>query len=103
MPPIDLDESQLRQALVNLIRNAREALEGGGELTLRVEAIDGSHRITVEDDGPGIPEPVRANIFDPFYTTKQRGTVRCDAREGGGTRFSLSLPVPGAEDEHGCV
>ncbi len=110
VPPSDLDEAQLRQALVNLIRNAREAIEDGGEIVLRVEGGD-AVRIAVEDDGPGIPEEVRAHIFDPFYTTKQRGTglgltvtraiieahggaIRCEAREGGGTRFAISLPLP---------
>jgi two-component system, NtrC family, sensor kinase len=108
-PPVPLDEAQLRQALLNLVRNAREAMNGGGELTLRIEpAVGGGVDISVEDDGPGIPEDARANIFDPFFTTKQRGTglglavtreiieahggvIVCEAREPRGTRFRVHL------------
>lgn len=116
LPLVDVDEAQLRQALVNLIRNAREVLPKGGNIRLRVSRTDaGGVAIAVEDDGPGIPEEVRASIFDPFYTTKRHGTglglavtrsiveahggtITCTAREGGGTRFELTLPPP--DDEH---
>jgi signal transduction histidine kinase len=110
LPSVPLDEGLMRQALLNLIRNAREAMEGGGTLTIRVRAAAGSGiDVVVEDDGPGIPEDVRATIFDPFFTTKRsgtgiglavtreiveahRGTIACEPREGGGTRFVIHLP-----------
>ncbi|HVY46873.1 MAG TPA: ATP-binding protein, partial [Minicystis sp.] len=109
VPEIELDEAQLRQALLNLIRNAREAMPQGGELTVGVGATDEGVAIRVDDEGPGIPEDVRASIFDPFFTTKQRGTglglavtreiveahrgtIRCEPRAPHGTRFVIELP-----------
>ena len=111
LPAVDMDEGQIRQALVNLIRNAREALSEGGTIELLVKLDDGCVRVRVEDDGPGIPDDVRSSIFDPFYTTKRHGTglglavtrsiveahggeLACLAREGGGTVFEIALPVP---------
>jgi two-component system NtrC family sensor kinase len=110
LPEVDLDESQLRQALLNLIRNAREAMPKGGELVVAVRnAPGGGVEIHVDDDGPGIPEDARASIFDPFFTTKQRGTglglavtreiveahrgtIACEPRPERGTRFRIFLP-----------
>lgn len=112
LPEIELDESQLRQALLNLIRNAREAMPKGGSIAIYVrrEPASGGVAITVDDTGAGIPEEARASIFDPFFTTKQRGTglglavtrdiveahggtIACEPREGGGTRFRIALPA----------
>lgn len=110
LPSIKVDESLLRQALVNLLRNAREAMLDGGELRLVIRAASGGGvDVLVEDDGPGIPDDVRASVFDPFFTTKQRGTglglavtreiieahggaIACEPRDGGGTRFVIHLP-----------
>jgi len=114
LPEIDLDESQLRQALLNLIRNAREAMSGGGQLSVEVALVEvdgaSSVEIRVDDTGAGVPEELRASIFDPFFTTKERGTglglavtreiieahhgtIHCEARPEGGTRFRIVLPV----------
>ncbi|HTN83193.1 MAG TPA: ATP-binding protein [Sorangium sp.] len=112
-PEILLDESQLRQALLNLLRNAREAMPKGGEIVVSVSFSGGAATIAVDDTGPGVPEELRASIFDPFFTTKQRGTglglavtrdiieahggtISCEAREAGGTRFRIALPAGGA-------
>jgi two-component system, NtrC family, sensor kinase len=111
LPEVQLDESQLRQALLNLIRNAREAMQPrGGEIEVAVRrAAGGGVDITVADDGPGVPDDVRPAIFDPFFTTKQRGTglglavtreivqahqgeIACEPRPGGGTVFRIHLP-----------
>jgi signal transduction histidine kinase len=109
VPEVLVDESQLRQALLNLVRNAREAMQGGGSLTVSVKnAVGGGVDITVDDTGAGIPEELRASVFDPFFTTKQRGTglglavtreivdahggaIACEARPTGGTRFRIHL------------
>ncbi|WP_437674286.1 ATP-binding protein [Sorangium sp. So ce131] len=112
-PEILLDESQIRQALLNLIRNAREAMPKGGEIVVSVSFSSGAATLTVDDTGAGVPEELRASIFDPFFTTKQRGTglglavtrdiieahggtIACEAREAGGTRFRITLPAGGA-------
>jgi len=110
-PPATLfDEAQLRQALLNLLRNAREAMPGGGPIDVRVAAEGMSVVVDVEDRGGGIPEPIRARVFDPFFSTKGEGTglglaitrhiveshggsVTCQPREGGGTRFRIALPI----------
>lgn len=111
VPEVDLDESQLRQALLNLVRNAREAMPKGGAVTVGVARVGSAVEIRVDDEGSGVPEEVRASIFDPFFTTKQRGTglglavtreiveahhgtIACEPRAEGGTRFRISLPVP---------
>ncbi len=109
-PSVPIDESQLRQAFLNLVRNAREAMPAGGQIKIRVEAAAGGGvDVCVDDEGPGIPEDVRASIFDPFFTTKQRGTglglavtreiieahhgiIVCEALEPHGTRFRIHLP-----------
>jgi signal transduction histidine kinase len=110
LPEVELDESQLRQALLNLIRNAREAMQRGGELGVSVARAGEGVEICVDDEGAGVPEELRASIFDPFFTTKERGTglglavtreiveahrgaIRCEPRAEGGTRFRIVLPV----------
>lgn len=110
IPEVEFDESQLRQALLNLVRNAREAMPGGGELFLSVHNIEPQAvEIVIEDSGVGIPEDVIANVFDPFFTTKARGTglglavtreiieahgghISCERRDPRGTRFRIWLP-----------
>ncbi len=110
LPDALVDESMFRQALLNLVRNAREAMSKGGELVINLRASsDGGIDLTIEDSGSGVPEELRASIFDPFFTTKQRGTglglavtrdiieahggtIRCEGRDEGGTRFAIHLP-----------
>ena len=74
LPPALFDEAQLRQALLNLLRNAREAMPGGGPIEVRVAAEGMSVVIDVDDRGGGIPEQIRARVFDPFFSTKGEGT-----------------------------
>jgi len=79
LPAVAFDEAQIRQALLNLIRNAREAVQpGGGRLWVRVRvSSDGKGDgvdLVVDDDGSGIGDELRDKVFDPFFTTKERGT-----------------------------
>jgi signal transduction histidine kinase len=74
LPRALVDEGQLRQVLLNLVRNAREAMEGGGTLRLSTSAEEGAVHVRVEDTGHGIPEEARPHLFDPLFTTKRHGT-----------------------------
>jgi signal transduction histidine kinase len=70
-----VDPHQIKQADLNLVRNATQAMPEGGRLTIStgVEA-DGSVTLSVDDTGPGIPEELRCQIFEPFFTSKPPGT-----------------------------
>jgi len=112
LPAIAFDEGQIRQALLNLIRNAREAMQPAGvNLWLKIQSSGNGNGVdlVVEDDGSGIPDDVREKVFDPFFTTKERGTglglavtrqiveahggtINCEARAPKGTRFFIHLP-----------
>ena len=124
-PDVVGDESLLRQALLNLVRNAAEAVsqlrrEGAiaGHVVIRVERSEGPGRkmvrLVVADDGPGIAEEVLPKLFLPFYTTKPDGTGLglavvqkiavnhgggAEARNlaGGGAEFILTLPAEAVE------
>ena len=96
-------EDRLRQVLLNLLRNADEALgPREGEIRLRVQRDGGFAQIVVEDNGPGIEANVLAQIFDPFFTTRAEGTglglslSRALAEAAGGTLTAESVPGRGA-------
>jgi signal transduction histidine kinase len=72
------DPDQLHRILVNLMRNAREAIDGeggrgGGTLTVDLAVEDGVSLVRVADDGPGLPERARANLFQPFLGSGRKG------------------------------
>lgn len=92
------DPAQIKQALINLVRNAMEAMVDGGTIQLRARyderrinsVLRAVAMIEVEDDGPGIPPETRHRLFDPFFTTKSGGTglglsivARIIAQHGG--------------------
>jgi nitrogen fixation/metabolism regulation signal transduction histidine kinase len=110
LPAVAMDEPQLRQALLNLLRNAREAMPDGGTAKLEATRYDGGVRIQVHDEGAGIDEEEREHVFDLFYTTKERGTglglpltqqivvahggsIACKPRHPHGTTFEIWLPA----------
>ncbi len=110
-----IDPHQIKQAALNLVRNAMQAMPGGGRLTISTDVFaDGAVTLTVDDTGPGVPEELRCQIFEPFFTSKPEGTglglplaahiVRDHDGEldfgpapGGGTRFTIKLPPSRAE------
>jgi signal transduction histidine kinase len=109
LPEVVIDVGQIRQLLLNLVRNAREAMPSGGALLVGTRASGDGVLVDVRDAGPGIPPERLARIFDPFFTTKERGTglglalaqeiaqehggqLTCASAPGHGTTFTLRLP-----------
>ncbi len=112
LPLVAMDEAQIRQCILNLLRNAREAMPGGGKIVLAARAEGGGVAVSVEDEGDGIPDEQKERVFDVFFSTKERGTglglpltreivvahrgrVRCEDGSGGakrGTVFTIWLP-----------
>ncbi|HTR50373.1 MAG TPA: protoglobin domain-containing protein [Kofleriaceae bacterium] len=69
-----VDAAKFQQIVQHLVRNAVEAVDTGGQVTVAIERGEDRLVLDVEDDGPGIPDAVRARIFEPFFTTKSNGT-----------------------------
>ena len=109
---VEGDFGQLQQALLNIILNARDVLPEDGCIGISLSATEDIARLTVSDDGPGMSDEVRRRIFEPFYTTKSRGSgtglglsitygivqghhgeIEVDSRPGSGTTFSLTFPI----------
>jgi two-component system sensor histidine kinase HydH len=122
LPPIPMDESLCEHAFLNLVHNAYEAMEeNGGALRVEVTRATGNDREGVEvrftDTGPGVPEEMREEIFNPFVTTKKtgvglglsivskivdghHGSIRVDNRPHGGAVFTLFFPLEETVEPH---
>ncbi|MDR3563706.1 MAG: ATP-binding protein [Negativicutes bacterium] len=74
IPDIDLDEREIRQLFLNLVRNGMDATPPGGRVTIKTELVDNKVVLTVEDTGHGIPPEIFAKLGTPFVTTKENGT-----------------------------
>jgi len=88
-PNIKIDENLMTQVIVNILTNAEQACvlaNGRGHISVTVQEIDGSTRISISDDGPGIPKEDQSKVFDPFFTTKEAG-------EGTGLGLSVSYGI----------
>lgn len=112
LPAINGSADQFKQALVNLLLNSLQAMTSGGIITISTKALDAGKRVqvTVNDNGPGIDPQILNRIFDPYFTTKTRGSglgltvvkrfvkdhggeVKVDSTPGHGATFHLVIPV----------
>jgi signal transduction histidine kinase len=73
LPRIEAYGSELNQVWTNLIDNAADAMNGQGRLSIKTRRQQDQAVVEITDDGPGIPDEIRARIFDPFFTTKPPG------------------------------
>jgi two-component system, NtrC family, sensor kinase len=122
LPQIVGDPGQLQQVFTNLLLNAADAMNGQGQITIACRPMDQGEGIilTFTDTGGGIPPEIRDKIFEPFFTTKppgkgtglglsivygviQRhgGTITADSPRGGGTTFTIRLPLESRNQETG--
>ncbi|MBI3028724.1 MAG: hypothetical protein HYY64_04345 [Candidatus Rokubacteria bacterium] len=110
VPPMVIDRTLLRQAVLNLVKNGLESLSQGGTLTMATRRLPGAVEIDVSDTGPGITPSVAARLFEPFFTTKPQGTglglsisrqiveehggeIRWSNAAGGGATFTIRLAL----------
>ena len=115
LPEATVDRTQIQQVLVNLAMNAIQAMSQTSNQPRRLTlttgpAVPGFVRVTVDDNGPGLPSAIRDHAFDAFFTTKDRGMgmglpicrsiveahggqIELTQRTGGGARFAFTLPT----------
>jgi signal transduction histidine kinase len=117
LPPAKADEKLFKQALLNLVLNAQQAMPDGGELVLRTSRAGPMILIETIDSGPGISENARHKIFDPFYSTKRDGSglglvmtkwiveqhggsIDIHSEPGKGSDFIIRIPACSPAPDH---
>lgn len=115
-PEFRMDAEKVKQVVINLVRNAVEAMPAGGTVTLESGVVDGQAQLVVRDTGPGLPEGV--DVFQLFVTTKPKGTglglsivqqivlqhggeIFASSPPGQGAAFTIRLPMPGTGAREG--
>ena len=109
LPSVQVDSQRLEQVFTNLIINATQAMQNGGQLKIQCTKTEDSLMILITDTGSGISDEVQQRIFEPFFTTKSKGTglglsvarriieehkgnIDVETLSGSGTRFVITLP-----------
>jgi signal transduction histidine kinase len=112
LPALRADPDLVCQVLLGLLSNGAEAAGAGGEVRLEARVVDGRVELAVADSGPGVPPDLRDRVFEPFFTTRARGTglglavarqiveahggqIAVGDGPGGGARFTIRLPAAG--------
>jgi PAS domain S-box-containing protein len=116
LPNIRIDRGQFKQLLINLIKNAEDAMPSGGSLEISLMGIKDNFLLLVKDTGYGIPPEITRRIFDPYFTTKDNGTglglalvqyianahdgwVDVESQKGTGSTFIFSVPFYQEEEK----
>ncbi|MCD6571145.1 MAG: PAS domain-containing protein [Deltaproteobacteria bacterium] len=116
IPKVELDQGQFRQVLINLVKNAADAMPSGGKLGISLMEIKENFLLLVKDTGYGIPQKLVRRIFDPYFTTKENGTglglalvqyvanahngwIDVESQEGSGSTFIFSIPLHESNQE----
>ena len=115
LPDIMIDRGQFKQLLINLIKNAEDAMPSGGNLEISLMKIKDNFLLLVKDTGYGVPQEHLRRIFDPYFTTKENGTglglalvqyianahdgwVEVESQKGTGSTFIFSIPFGSTKD-----